>query len=134
MADSVNESTVGFRVDSSFSKFSSSNVSDDLVYDYVAQFCEAAPEKLVTDLGRSLLRWMFLHAQYRLGFGKSFLLDVPSQFLSLAGGLIVFLSVYFTTHKLSGDAMLAACDAWLATIRNANQEANRIRAESLRKN
>jgi len=134
MAEPTSESSVGFRVDPTFAPYSEM-AGDSLIYQYVEQFCDSLlPPALVSGLGRSMIRWMYLHASYRLGFGKPFLLDVPSQFLSLAGGLVVFLSVYFQSHKLTGDEMLAACEVWVSNIRRANREAHRIREESLRKN
>jgi hypothetical protein len=134
MTEPSSESAVGFRVDPTFGPFSEFG-DYSLVYQHVENFCDAVLQpEYVTGLGKAMLRWMYLHASYRLGFGKPFVLDVPSPFLSLAGGLVVFLSVYFRTHKITGDEMLAACEAWVVTIRKANQEAHRIREESLRKN
>jgi hypothetical protein len=134
MAEPTSESAVGFRVDPTFAPLSKLG-DDSLIYQHVESLCDAVLEpEYVTGLGRAMLRWMYLHASYRLGFGKPFVLDVPSPFLSLSGGLVVFLSVYFQTHQLTGDAMLAACEAWVVTVRKANREAHRIREESLRKN
>jgi hypothetical protein len=118
---------VSFAIDDSFGPHSEQ--VDPKVYVALSEFCSGFSPELLSGLGLSMTRWLYLHAIYRLPKGSATCLRVPSYILSLACGLIVFLSVFSKSHRLDGNGLLDGCEAWIVTVRDANREARRLREQ-----
>lgn len=120
------EGCIGFRVSESFAPYDEKNAD---VYEAIAGGCVGMPKAFFVRVGATFTRWMCLHAHYRLGDGPR-ILDVPADVVSLTCGLLVYLAVYFESHQMSGDNLLAACESWVVTVRDANREARRLREQA----
>jgi hypothetical protein len=103
--------------------------ADASIYASVDAYVARLPDPKVTAMGAIVLRWLYLHSLYRLRPSQSHRLHAPCQVVSLACGLVVFLSQYFQDHSLNGAALLAGCEAWLVTVREACRAAETMRIE-----
>jgi hypothetical protein len=122
---------ISFSIDQSF--FPYSFQSDRKLYETLAGFVEHLPPHVVEGMGHTIMRWLYLHAIHRLSPAQSRRLDVPSQLVSLGAGLIIFLAVYLRDRKLDGASLLAGCEAWLVTVRDAQRVAEELRVEAERR-
>jgi hypothetical protein len=124
MVDSVQ---LAFDIDESFRPFGDS--SDVKVYLAVSDCCDTIDPLTAQGLGYSVMRWLYLHAVYRLPRGLSTVLRVPAHVLSLACGFVVFMSVYGKTHALDSDGLVLGCSEWLQTVRDAHAKARSLRSD-----
>jgi hypothetical protein len=118
----------GFQVDESFRPFGDD--SDVKSYVAVSESVETIDPLVAQGMGYAVMRWLYLHAIYRLPSGMSTRLDVPAYVLSLACGLIVFLAVYGKTHTLDADGLVLACNQWVETVSKAHAKARLLRKQS----
>src|SRR5512133_861041 len=112
---------LGFQVDESFRPFGDD--SDIKSYAAVSECCDSIDPLVAQGMGYAVMRWLYLHAIYRLPSNVSTCLHVPAHVMSLACGLVVFLAVYGRTHVLDGDGLVIACGQWVDTVRAARAKA-----------
>lgn len=123
--DKKDEGCIGLCLSESFAPYDEKNAE---VYETISGWCASTSAEFFHKVGFIFVRWLLLHAHYRMGDVPRVLV-VPAQIVSLSCGLLVYLAVYFETHPMSGDNLLAACESWIVTVRDANREARRLREQ-----